>query len=329
MTKRERTLTLATSVTIACVVLFYGFTMYSEAMSRRNEQLQSAEKKLAELDAKDLQVKKLEAMRRDWQKLSLPTDPKTASNSFQSWLTKTAESAKLQKIQINGRILAGSKNNFDKLSCTLDAVGSMEQLGQFLHSFASMNRLQEIRSLTLTPKDNKDKSGDVTIRMTVEALILKGTTNTEMPNTIATGFKDEKGAVIDGSKVAKSLAARNFFADYKAPPPVEDKRPKEVVRAPDPPPKFDASKTIIVTGLTNGPDGAQAWITYRLKDQTIKPFEGDIFEVEGNKIEVVRINHKDVEFKLGDKKFTVEYGQSLADGLKGKADGSKAKPGPL
>ncbi len=191
------------------------------------------------------------ALREEWKKDSLPDNREAALNQFQLWLSGLANKNQLSNIEVVGQFVGESKGVAKKFKFSLDAFGSIDQLAKFLDDFSRVDRLQEVRNLTLEP----DKSGKLKISITAEALALAGNRNTTLPEEFRTSLTNPDSA--------KVLASRNFFAEYVPPPPPRKIEPPPYVPPPPRDPPFDFGKLTFVTAVIENNGEPEVWITYR------------------------------------------------------------------
>jgi len=306
MTAREKNLAIAVGFCAPLILGYFGWNWYSNARTDRVNRLQTATKQLEFLQAKQRYAKAQEALREEWKKDSLPDNREAALNQFQLWLSGLANKNQLSNIEVVGQFVGESKGVAKKFKFSLDAFGSIDQLAKFLDDFSRVDRLQEVRNLTLEP----DKSGKLKISVTAEALALAGNRNTTLPEEIRTSLTNPDSA--------KVLASRNFFAEYVPPPPPRKIEPPPYVPPPPREPPFDFGKLTFVTAVIENNGEPEVWITYRPWETngTKHLRAGQTFEFDSVRGKVVGIDvpAQAVEIELGNRRTRVTNGNSLAAG---------------
>jgi hypothetical protein len=304
MTAREKNLAIAIGFCAPLILGYFGWSWYSGARTDRSARLQTATKQLELLQSKQRYAKAQEALREEWKKDSLPDNREAALNQFQLWLSGIANKHQLSNIEVLGQFVGESKGVAKKYKFSMDAFGSLDQFAKFLEEFARVDRLQEIRSLTLEP----DKSGKLKISLSAEALAVLGNKNTTLPEEIRTSL-----TMGDSAKV---LASRNLFAEYQPPPPPPKPTPPLYVAPVVRDPPFDFGKLTFVTAVIENNGEPEVWITYRLwGDNGTKHLRsGESFEFDSVRGKVVRIDvpSQSVDLEIGSRKTRVVNGNSLS-----------------
>ncbi len=307
MTAREKNLAIAVGLCAPLILGYFAWSWYTSAWADRTGRLQTVTKQLDLLQAKQRYAKAQEALREEWKKDSLPDNREAALNQFQLWLSGIANKHQLSSLEVVGQFVGESKGVAKKFKFSLDALGSLDQFAKFLEEFARVDRLQEIRSLTLEP----DKSGKLKISLTAEALAVVGNKNTALPEEIRTSLSTQDAA--------KSLASRNLFAEYVPPPPPRKPDPPYVAPAPPPrEPPFDFGKLTYVTAVIENDGDPEVWITYRPWEVngTKHLRSGDTFDFDTIRGKVVRIDvpSQTVELEIGSRTIRVVNGNALSGG---------------
>jgi len=306
MTTREKNLALAVGLCAPLILGYFAWSWYSSARTDRTTRLQNATNQLQLLQAKQRYAKAQEALREDWKKDSLPDNKEAALNQFQLWLSGIANKNQLSNLEVVGQFVGESKGVAKKFKFSMDAFGSLDQFAKFLEEFARVDRLQEIRSLTLEP----DKSGKLKIALSAEALAVVGNRNSMLPEEIRTSLTNQDAA--------KVLASRNLFAEYVPPPPVRKDPPPVYVAPPPREPPFDFGKLTFVTAVIENNGEPEVWITYRPWEVngTKHLRSGESFEFDSVRGKVVRIDvlSQTVDLEIGSRKTRVVNGNSLSGG---------------
>lgn len=304
MNAREKNLAIAVGFCAPLILGYFAWSWYSSALTVRNTRLQASTKQLELLQAKQRYSKAQEALREEWKKDSLPDNKEAALNQFQLWLSSLANKHQLSNLEVVGQFVGESRGVAKKFKFSLDAFGSIDQLAKFMEEFSRVDRLQEIRNLTLEP----DKSGKLKISLTAEALAVAGNRNTTLPEEIRTSLTSQD--------TAKVLAGRNFFAEYVPPPPPRKIEPPPYVPPAPREPPFDFGKLTFVTAVIENNGEPEVWITYRPWEVngTKQLRSGDSFEFDSVRGKVVGIDvpAQAVEIEIGNRKTRIINGNSLA-----------------
>ncbi len=306
MTAREKNLAIAVGFCAPLILGYFGWSWYSNARTDRTTRLQTVTKQLELLQAKQRYAKAEETLREEWKKDSLPDNKESALNQFQLWLSGIANKNQLSNLEVVGQFVGESKGVAKKFKFSMDAFGTLDQFAKFLEEFSRVDRLQEIRSLTLEP----DKSGKLKIALSAEALAVVGNKNTALPEEFRTSLTSQDAA--------KVLASRNLFAEYVPPPPPKKPDPPPYIAPAPREPPFDFGKLTFVTAVIENNGEPEVWITYRPWEVngTKHLRSGDSFEFDSVRGKVVRIDvlSQSVDLEIGTRKTRVANGNSLASG---------------
>lgn len=306
MTTREKNLALGVGMLAPLILGYFAWSWYTSARMDRAARLQTATKQLQLLQAKQQFAKAEAALREEWKRDSLPDNKEMGLNQFQHWLGSIANKHQLSNLNVVPQFIGETQGVAKKFKFTLDAFGSIEQLAKFLEDFARVDRLQEIRNMTIEP----DKSGKLKLSLTAEALAVAGNKNSSLPTEIRTSLTN--------LEAAKALVSRNFFAEYVPPPPPVRREPPPV--APPPPREIpvDLSKFTYVTAVIENNGEPEVWITYRPWEVngTKHLRSGESFEFDNVRGKVVNIDipSQSVDLEIGNRKARVQNGNSLAGG---------------
>lgn len=107
---------------------------------------------------------------RYWNSQSLPSNTEVARSLYQAWLLDVADYAKLARRTVNSTEPV-RRGAYLSMTFTLQGMGSLEQLTQFLYEFYNAGHLHKITSISLTPAG---QSGTLSLSLAIEALILPG-----------------------------------------------------------------------------------------------------------------------------------------------------------
>lgn len=305
MQPRERVLAASLGGLAVLLVLYWGFTRWSNMFTVRQNTLADLRTKVQDKEAEVRRGTKAVGRRTEYEKRSLPTDPEIAHALYQGWLFDLVDRVKLEEASVTPKTTQGSSRALKKLAYTISGRGSLEQIAKLLYQFYSAGHLQQISYLSIKPVE---KSTQLTITMNVEALVLPAAGRKDA----LTAEPGNKLALASEEEYLKTITGRNLFAEYQ-PPKVETKpetKPAE--------PSFELAKLAYITSMIVGLDGRpQIWLYERNTNKTQRLYEGDEFQVGSIKGKVKEIDFEQHEVKLdvGGKDVTVAMTKSLGDAL--------------
>lgn len=367
MNARERFLAiavLATVVLAGLAVMAYQFFLVP--LKDRERSLAAVTK---EIEAKQQRIDEIQAKRvklNAWRQLSLPADISQASRQYVSYLenlmtrsrfapgrsiTPKTESARTGVLQSARR----TEPPFTKLVFDVTATATLDNLMDLLENFYHTSLLHKIDKLTIqrqvtggTSGGQQQRSNNLNIRMTIEALVLSGAEKRPdlMPSldknlllrdvVIAmsrgpaglallpwavgiTGPLGPRRLAADAREYA-AIAGKNIFYGAE---PVERKRDA-----------IDITQFVFLTDITKTVSRTEAmlynrymnrpmrlretpgWNTFIIKDDDDEPL------VQAT---VLRIDHRDVYFKVGEKYYAIHMDQSIQDAMKRPLKGEEMK----
>ncbi len=303
MQTREKTLAIVVATVVLLLLAYKGFDWYSTELASLDQQVVNLQKLVTD---KEIAKRKL----LEWNHRSLPKDQYVGRSLYQKWLFGLSDHAKLTDFTLTTNMATLQNQGYDKLTCTVGAHGTIEQVTQFLFDFYGTNHLHQIRKMTIKPLQNSKR---LAISMTIEALKLPNADREDGLNA----DKKARTELSDFAAYKDSIVKRNLFSEYVPPPPpvvarVEKPRdPPPAPPAPPPPPKFDVAKFAYVTAIMDVDREPEVWLHIRTTNKTLRLHEGEPFEVEGFKGQITKIGEREVEFKTGNKRMTLNLGENL------------------
>jgi len=191
--------------------------------------------------------------------------------------------------------------DFVEVPASLAGQGSLETLLRAVHEIEGAAWLKRIDSMRI---DLGNDPARMRLDLRLTTLFLPGA-------TVPEDLEVEPGPERPFDRYASLLAANPFLLPPPPPPPEPPQRPR---RRPDPPPPppppagFPYGEWML-TGVIEGPIGGEAWLAHRSNRERValRPEErlGDA--------ELVVIRADRVEFRLGEERFAVLVGGTLAE----------------
>jgi Type II secretion system (T2SS), protein M subtype b len=310
MSQREQLLAAAV---LSLFVLWGGGKLwgrYNDSISSQRTALIAAQSRLDDaklaLERGRLAVKQLEA----WQAQSLPADRDVAQTLYREWLRSKCSDAgvTLDDIQTDQRTTRTEA--YTTIGYTITAHGSLKALTSLLYSFYKSSQLQQITRMQVRPGAD---TGQLSLTMTVEALVLPGSSNTaKLPDGVSTRL-----AKANADDYVKSITGRNLLTAY-TPPRAEP--PAGAAHVEPPKPKFDDAAYAFVTGIVEVDGRLQAWITVRTTAEELRVFAGDSVKVGQFEGKVVSIAPRMVVLQSDKEELHIGLGHSLREVAKPAAD---------
>lgn len=307
MTPRERWLAMIAAGALALVAAKYGYDFVSSEYSARYDQLGQLEQDLASRKALILRGQRSSRQMREWERRSLPPDPNLGRTLYHNWLVQLADQAKLSGVQISSTTPISRGDAYKKLTYSVHARGSLEQVTRFMYDFYRANHLHLVRSLTLTPE--ADQKG-LDFLATVEALMVP---TAEERATLGTE-KSDRLAWSKWEDYQQPIVERNLFAPYTPPPPPPRETPvvKPTVKPPGPPP-FDVAKFAYLTAILDVHGKPQAWLHVRTTGELLKLHAGDEFKVGEMHALVMSIERRGMQYSAAGKLHWLTLGKNLRE----------------
>ncbi len=338
LNKREKRLAIAVGCLalglVAWLALASGPSDSTAELRRTYERLsQENEKKQDRIDG--IQRKAVKRLA-DWNRRSLPSDPKVAQPLYVKWLMKVVGDVGLQETTLKPGTANARAGAYSTVPLSLQTRGSLDQLTQFLYKFYTAGHLHKVRSLTVKPLED---SKGFEFSIAIEALSLVAADNrNELTAEPGVRLKLKDLAAYRQAIVRRRMESERYveglgvFTPY-APPPPPPRKPEPVVRVepkPDPPPpkpeppRFDASKHAYLTGIIDDGGAPEVWIHARTQGETFKLRQGERVEigtVRGT-ITGIDVAGRTVDIEINGKHHSLGFGRSLHESVIGSGNGS-------
>jgi hypothetical protein len=307
MKPREKLLGGIVVVLLAAVGLRFIGTRVMNEFDLRQSQIAALEKKIKEQNLIVERGKRARRTLADLEMRSLPSDLSVGSTLYQHYLVDLCDSAGLRDVNVQSTVPTPHGGVYHSIQYSVAAKGSVEQFGRFMHDFYSTGHLDQVWQLTAK---RVEKSDDLDLRMTIEALALP---KTDRQDSLSSAPANRL-TLPSWENYRGSIVPRNLFAEYTPPPPPRPNRPAEPPPPPRPP-EFDVAQHAYVTAIILVGERPQVWLNVRTTGKLMKLFEGDPVEVGDYRGTVARIASQSVEFDLGgDKRQIVGLGSNLRQG---------------
>lgn len=212
MSKREKILAGAVGLLVVVGLLFFGArSMFSGSGETKDEVtllIEGNQKLRLENRQTALEAERLVAFKQR----ALPYDREEARRVYQKWLFDLAnKEVALQQVDIKPPAESANRDVWRQFSFTVNGVGTLEQITQFLFRFHKSNLLHRIGSLRITPiKDSKN----LKITMRADALALPGAPSGQP-------LADQPGSDLRYETLAdynEIILERNLFGPENNPP---------------------------------------------------------------------------------------------------------------
>ena len=329
MKKREKI--LAAAVGALFVLLLGRLTIFSGSGTSGAVDLDATYKTLsADVEKKTALLgqlkRKTERKLTDWNRRSLPADPKIARPLYEKWLVGLVEEVGFSGTKLDPGEPRSRPGVYTTIPLAIRGEGTLDQLVTFLYKFYSVGYLHKIRAIRVKPLEG---SRDFEIAMLIEAVSLPGAKHRDSLCSEPSGrleladlaaYRQALGRRrMEGDRFAES---GGFFASYTPPPPPP--RPP-VVRTerkrPPPEPSFDPSKYAFVTAIIEVAGRSQVWIVVRTEGETLKLFEGEPLHVGSIDGKIARITPRHVEIEVDGQRRVIPLGNNLHDAQEDTANG--------
>jgi hypothetical protein len=210
MTSREKRLAGA----VAAVGLLWGgmkgVDRYRSALEANQTQERQAVDALDDAEFAEARGERAKRRLIDWGKRSLPTDRDVAKSLYHDWLRKELTAAGLTVEQLADKPLGRANPSYGELAVDIRAVGTLEQLTNFLYKFYSTPHLHRISTATVTASEAGAK---LTAALGIDALIL---TESTRKDALAEGEALPLPQPLED--IRTSLVSRNVFAPHTGKP---------------------------------------------------------------------------------------------------------------
>lgn len=311
---REKKLAIAVGALLALVVVWYGWSTYSDAVRLREGQISAlsseVRRKQTLINLGHVDNQRLA----EWAERSLPSNPDAAASAYQSWVIEIAENAGLTQSHIAPARVTKLPGLYVKLPFSFQAKGTLAATSAWLAAFYRADHLHQLRDLSLQPSPD---GSSLTLTAGIEALVMDDAPRIDTLGT-ASGARLNEAR---GAELAAAITKRNLFAPY-VPPPPPPPPPTTVVEAPPappppppPPPSFDPAKFTILTSIVFVQAEPQAWLDVRPTNQLLKLKVGDPVTVGQFKGKLVRIGDREIEVETDGKRQLVSLGKALGQAV--------------
>lgn len=290
LSKREKLLAAATGAIVLVAALGLLFLTgdprsRSRLRADRDRLAAEVEKKQAKVDG----ARKALTQLTEWEQRALPADAAHARSLYQNWLRQLADRAQFRQVNIDSGEPQIKRNAYTLFSFTIRARTSLVQLAKFFHEFYSAGHLQQLRRLDIKPVE---KSPDVDVTVTIEALSLPGADRTDK-------LSQQPGTRLKSVNLSDYgvIATRNLFA-----PPSSGPAPA------------DPAQNTFVTAILEVDGKPQVWLVDRTAGKTYKLGKDENFEIGPVRGRVAEIGRRDVVLELDGKQQRFRYGTHLRGG---------------
>jgi hypothetical protein len=211
MNSRERLL----GIVVGCLaVIIGGFFIQRWVSGKFTTRYDQIERLSGDLKKFKRQVQLSQAARRkiaDYAERSLPADPEIARTRYQNWLVSEMEFAELLVPDVKLQQSVVEKDLFTRQTFVAEAVGTLPQVVELMHSFYSVDWLHRITQLKLRPvKDSKL----LNVSLHIEALsMLKAVATDKLPDR-----PSHRLELADRNAYFDRIVNRNLFGPRNQPP---------------------------------------------------------------------------------------------------------------
>src|SRR5262245_51854239 len=184
MNPRERILTiiLITFILIASVGGL-GYVLYFKPLQERDARLAGLRKSVNDRKEEIQQIQRDLPKLEVWKQLSLPADPDLALREYERFLSELLRESGFEpgKYTIKPQRLSDVKTSaaaqakgppYTRLTCQVQSPVALGSLVKFLERFYHTSLLHQVRGLTIKRVTGSSTSGELTVDMTIEALLL-------------------------------------------------------------------------------------------------------------------------------------------------------------
>jgi hypothetical protein len=300
MQKREKILLGLVVALVGILGLRYGYDWVGQQFERRQQRILALRKEVQTKEFQVLKGNKASQRMASYESRSLPSDRELARSLYQHWLIGLVDKAGLAG-GVTSQAPRTQRGEFDRLSFTLNAQGTLTKVVQLLHSFYDAGHLHQVKSLTINPLQDGQKFD---LMLAIEALALPRTENTTSLAEVAS----PRPRTMELAAYTKDIVDRNIFAPYKPPTPPVTVAPKPA------PPAFDVAKHTKVSGIVSQNGQSQVWLSNRTTGEVLRLGEGSAFNVGNLSGVVERIGTHDIEIVADGQRLLLAIGESLREG---------------
>jgi hypothetical protein len=363
MNPRERLLAaVIVGVVVLAGSGFLSNTLFLKPLKDRNITLDQLAKSIEE---KEEHIREVVAQRPKlelWQQLSLPADVIPSQREYEKFLTDIMLGSGFragsfpitpQAADKGSLTIPGKGPIYTKLPFSVQAHGTLKNLVQMLTRFYKASLLHQIKSLTiarpLVPNpQQQQQQGELEINFKVEALVLAGAEKRKqlLPGVAAPYGLLEVGAILQGAPAGVALvpwavgptgplgpsilaqpsrhydliAKKDIFFGEVAAPPAPDKEEVEV------------GKYVKLVSISRDERLVEAFLfdQYNNRKTRLRAEPGfDTFRIQGKGSErpgkVIRIDDRDVFFRVDDDYFDLHVGQSIEEAMRKQLGGEQMR----
>ena len=279
--KRERLL-----IILACVVLFGIVMGILPTIFDETRRLELRKQKLiSDIEVYERHVRNKDVIQSrltNFEKQALAFSGSagdTALSGYQIWLGELARSAGLRDYSSPAQAASPLRDIYTRHIFTVNAVGGLEQIAEFLRRFHRTEYLHLIQSVQPRPIPNR--LGEFNVAFRIEALALPQVRLVNLPGTDAGAVEitDDERAML------ATIGDRAILSAYvpPRPPPPDPPPPPPVV-------EFDDVPFCFVTAIVESDGVPQVWIHHRTTGRRYFLFEGESFVLGGIRCIVRRVD---------------------------------------
>ncbi|HOW19007.1 MAG TPA: hypothetical protein PLC79_08220 [Phycisphaerae bacterium] len=279
MNRREKILLYAVVGVLAFgIALRVIRSQVIDRLAAMDREIIAKKKKVADLNSQRFLT---EIQKKQWAQISsetLATDAPTAYTKMINELDALARNHGLANWAERPSLANAGKSGVIPLIFSIQGEGTLSQLVSFLYDLQNLPFVTQTRSMKITPLSGKQKG---TLQLS-----LKGETIVLPPHKLATSMptadlqegrrKEVQRTALASAKEYLSIAQKNLFEPYKAPPvvarapdppkpappPATQEAPKPAAGPPPAPRKFDPARSSTrITALLSTPDTQEVILT--------------------------------------------------------------------
>lgn len=305
MQKREKLLLYAVLALVGLMGVRWGYNAIGGMFDQREAQINSLR---SEISRKEILVEKGRRTAKrlaEYEARSLPVDKEAARSQYQHWLMSLVDKSGL-KGGVTSQSPQSQRGVFDRLTFTINAAGSLDQLVRLLYDFSAASHLHQVRMLSVKPSEG---GKHVEVLLSVEALSLPTAKNATQLVTAESGRLQRA----DLAAYRKAIVDRNLFAEYTPPERPVSRSPVAVAPVRPPAPPFDPAKYTTVTGIIHEYGRPEVWLNNRTSGKLMRLEVGGAFEVGDLSGTIASIGANVVEVSINGQRTKLTLGQSLRD----------------
>ncbi len=294
---REQRLLTIVLITLAAYVA-YGAVQWLilRPLRERNQTLTALQQTIQRKKLQRRQVLQQQQQLQDWQKQSLPPDPRQAQSIYHQFLLHMVNEVGLDDPVVNTMPPAPQGNALVRYPFTIRGRGSLETVMQLLGYFERVNVLHQIRQLSLRRRDDGDR---LEVELRVEAISIQDATEDGVSSIAAAEEASEST-----QELLARILERNIFSPPRPP------QPPPVEREPETPP-VDPRQFVYLVGCVAVGSECEAWVYDRLNNRLHRLRAGDTLEVAGVKGRVVHVADGEMVYENEGTRYRLLLGQNF------------------